>query len=553
MTDLDESPTVGQAGFVQAGFELNVVDTGRVPARGRRDRSRGTGMSKILQIWSLSKTFPGQLALNDATFDVEEGEVHALVGQNGSGKSTLIKVLAGFHDPDPGHHVTIRDDLFAMGSTQAAHEAGIRFVHQDLGLVEAVSAVENLALGFGYRTGFARRIKWREETARAKQALLDLGFDINVRVPVAMLSGAERTGVAIARALQDSEHNISILILDEPTASLPGADVDRLFEAVRRLKARGISVVFVSHHLEEVFEIADRVTVLRDARVVATRNTSELDMSALIELIVGHKVTAASVDRTIDASSPPRLAVSGLTGLGLNDVSFEVRPGEVLGVAGLTGSGRDTLIPSLSGAIDRFGDVIIDGVSLPPGDPGVSIASGLAFVPADRLRNGIISMMSVRSNTTIADVKRNKTGLRLNHKKEKAEANEWIRSLSVVTTGSEAPVSTLSGGNQQKVMMSRSFRLNPKVLLLDEPTQGVDIGAKEEIHTYVDSAAASGSAVVVASTDSAELARLCDRVIVMHRGAIVDIVLRNGGSGAGSMAERIDQVLLAGSSLVAHK
>jgi ribose transport system ATP-binding protein len=238
--------------------------------------------------------------------------------------------------------------------------------------------------------------------------------------------------------------------------------------------------------------------------------------------------------------------------MGLSDVSFEVRPGEVLGVAGLTGSGRDTLIPSLSGAIDRLGDVLVDGAPLKAGDPSTSIASGLAFVPADRLRNGIISLMSVRSNTTLADVKRNKTGLRLNHKKEKAETNDWIRSLSVVTTGSEAPISTLSGGNQQKVMMSRSFRLNPKVLLLDEPTQGVDIGAKEEIHTFVDSAAASGSAVLVASTDSAELARLCDRVIVMHKGAIVDTVLRNGGSGASSMAERIDQVLLAGSSLVAH-
>jgi len=293
--------------------------------------------------------------------------------------------------------------------------------------------------------------------------------------------------------------------------------------------------------------------VLRDAKVVATRKTSELDMSSLIELIVGRKVTAATVERTIDASLPPRLKVAELTGLGLDDVSFEVRPGEVLGVAGLTGSGRDTLIPSLAGAIDRLGDVLIDGTPLKPADPGASIAAGMAFVPADRLRNGIIALMSVRSNTTIANVKRNKTGLRLNHKKEKAETQVWIDRLSVVTTGSEAPISTLSGGNQQKVMMSRSFRLEPRVLLLDEPTQGVDVGAKEEIHTFVDSAAATGSAVVVASTDSAELARLCDRVIVMHRGAIVDEVLRNAGSGAAYMAERIDQVLLAGSSLVAQK
>ncbi|MEY3823622.1 MAG: high-affinity D-ribose transport protein superfamily, atp bind [Actinomycetota bacterium] len=177
-------------------------------------------MAKILHIWSLSKTFPGQVALQDATFDVEEGEVHALVGQNGSGKSTLIKVLAGFHQPDPGHNVTMNDEVFDIGSVEAAHAAGIRFVHQDLGLVEAVSTVENLALGFGYRTGFGKRINWKQETKRAKQALLDLGFDIDVRVPVAFLGGAARTGVAIARALQESDRNISILILDEPTANV---------------------------------------------------------------------------------------------------------------------------------------------------------------------------------------------------------------------------------------------------------------------------------------------------------------------------------------------
>ncbi|MSV93581.1 MAG: ATP-binding cassette domain-containing protein, partial [Actinobacteria bacterium] len=300
-------------------------------------------MAKILHIWSLSKSFPGQVALQDATFDVEEGEVHALVGQNGSGKSTLIKVLAGFHQPDPGHNVTMRDEVFDIGDATAAHRAGIRFVHQDLGLVEAVSAVENLALGFGYRTGFGRRINWKKETLKTKQALLDLGFDIDVRVPVAALGGAARTGVAIARALQESEQNISILVLDEPTASLPGADVDRLFNAIRRLKTRGIAVVFVSHHLEEVFEIADRVTVLRDAKVVATVQANELDMSSLIELIVGRKVTAATVNRSIDQSLEPRLRVTDLWGLGMNDVSLEVRPGEVLGVAGLTGSGRDTM------------------------------------------------------------------------------------------------------------------------------------------------------------------------------------------------------------------
>lgn len=502
-------------------------------------------MATTLHIHSLSKTFPGQVALRDAALDIEEGEVHALVGQNGSGKSTLIKILAGFHQPDPNYVVTMRGADFEIGNAEAAHAAGIRFVHQDLGLVEAVSTVENLALGFGYATGIGRHIKWGEETKRAKQLLLDLGFDINVRAPVAMLGAAERTGVAIARALQDLDAGVSIVVLDEPTAALPGADVDRLFDAVRRLKKRGISVIFVSHHLEEVFEIADRVTVLRDGQVVGCRKTSELTMDSLIELIVGRKVVAESAARTV-ADNAPRFSVDALEGPGIAGLSFNVRPGEVVGVTGLTGSGRDTLVGLLSGAVPRSaGRVTIDAEELPNADPRGAIRKGLAFVPVNRVRNGLLPLMSVRANLTIADVERNKSGLRLDHNKEKAETAEWIKRLGVVTAGTEAPVSTLSGGNQQKVMMARSFRLSPKVLLVDEPTQGVDIGAKEEIHAFIDQAAADGASVVVCSTDSSELARVCDRVLVMYRGTVAEVITRDSGL----TAEHIDRSLLAGSTL----
>ena len=502
-------------------------------------------MATTLHIHSLSKTFPGQVALNDVALNIEEGEVHALVGQNGSGKSTLIKILAGFHQPDANFVVTMRGHDFAMGSAAAAHEAGIRFVHQDLGLVEAVSTVENLALGFGYETGFANRINWAAEAKRAKQALLDLGFDINVRAPVATLGAAARTGVAIARALQDTKEGISILVLDEPTASLPGADVNTLFEAVHRLTKRGISVVFVSHHLEEVFDITDRVTVLRDGKVVGTKATKDLNMESLIEMIVGREVSSIAANRTIDTSLAPRLQVQGLVGAGINGVSFSVQPGEVLGVVGLTGSGRDTMVGTLAGALTRQGNVLIDGEELKGGDPHESLTKGLSFVPVDRLRNGILALMSVRANITISNVERNAHRGRLSHKNEKTEAAEWVKKLSVVTAGTEVPVATLSGGNQQKVMMARSFRLNPKVLLLDEPTQGVDIGAKEEIHAFVDQAAADGTAVVVCSTDTAELARVCDRVVVMYRGQITNTLTR----ASGLSAEKIDQLLLAGSSV----
>jgi ribose transport system ATP-binding protein len=345
--------------------------------------------------------------------------------------------------------------------------------------------------------------------------------------------------------LQDTKEGISILVLDEPTASLPGADVDTLFEAVRRLTKRGISVIFVSHHLEEVFDITDRVTVLRDGKVVGTKATKDLNMDSLIEMIVGRGVTSIAANRTVDSSLAPRLQVQGLVGAGINGVSFSVQPGEVLGVVGLTGSGRDTMVGTLAGALTRQGDVLIDGVELKGGDPRESLTKGLSFVPVDRLRNGILALMSVRSNITISDVERNAHGMRLSHKEEKAEAAEWVKKLSVVTAGTEVPISTLSGGNQQKIMMARSFRLNPKVLLLDEPTQGVDIGAKEEIHAFVDQAAADGTSVVVCSTDTSELARLCDRVVVMYRGQITNTLTR----ASGLSAEKIDQLLLAGSSM----
>ncbi|MFM7410976.1 MAG: ATP-binding cassette domain-containing protein, partial [Actinomycetota bacterium] len=243
---------------------------------------------------------------------------------------------------------------------------------------------------------------------------------------------------------------------------------------------------------------------------------------------------------------PLRFVVENLVGTGVSDLSFVVRPGEVLGVTGLTGSGRDTLVGLLSGAAPRLGGrVAIDGDELPNAQPREAIKRGLAFVPVNRVRNGLLATMSVRANLTIADVERNKRGWRLSHRDEKAEAKDWVGRLSVVTVGTEVPIATLSGGNQQKVMMARSFRLSPKVLLVDEPTQGVDIGAKEEIHSFVDQAAHDGAAVVVCSTDSSELARVCDRILVMYRGEVVETISRD----TGITAENIDRALLAGSTL----
>jgi ribose transport system ATP-binding protein len=476
-------------------------------------------VAEMLRIEQLSKTFPGQRALVDVDLTVNAGEVHALVGQNGSGKSTLIKVLAGYHQPDPGSAAWVNGAPLTLGDGAAAAATGIRFVHQDLGLVGSVSTVENLALTNGYRTGPARRIKWRDEVKAAREAMHSLGLgDVDVKAPVGSLPPAQRTAVAIARALVGWERGASLLVLDEPTATMPGSDVVRLFEVIHQLKAKGVSILYVSHHLDEVFELADTVTVLRDARKVATHDVKELDHEALIGLIVG---------RALETTSAPATTVSGTPVVQLRSLSggnvhgLDVRPGEVVGVAGITGSGREHLLGLIAGQLPSdTGTVEIEGRSIKNYDPPDALAAGCAFVPAERGVRGVVHDMSVRENLTLCDVGANFEGGRLRRKKEVEETGLWISMLSIRTAGTEAPIGSLSGGNQQKVLFGKSLRLNPRVLLLDEPTQGIDIGAKAQIHELVDRAAGDQVAVLVASTDTDELVRLCHRVVVLVDGRI---------------------------------
>ena len=487
-------------------------------------------MQPLLTIEHLSKVFPGQVALDDVQLEIKAGSTHALVGQNGSGKSTLIKILAGYHEPT-GEPIAVfhqgdgGDEPLALGDGGAADAAGIRFVHQDLGLVDTVSTVENLALGGGYRTRFGR-INWRDETKRAIADLAELGFDdFDVRAPVGALAPSQKTAVALARALRGWENGARLLVLDEPTASLPGADVARLFDAIRRVKERGVAILYVSHHLDEVFEIADEVTVLRDGKNVATMPIGELDHERLIELMVGH-----IVERRRAVISSERGAVlldaHQLSGGNVRVLDVQVHAGEVVGVAGITGSGREHVIPLVTGQIpSNDGRLYVGDAEVPPFSPRAAIAAGMAFVSADRQRQGNFATLSVTANTTMSDVKRNSQGPRLVHSKERAEAEGWVAKLRTKTSSTEAPMATLSGGNQQKVLFARGLRLKPKVIVLDEPTRGIDVGAKEEIHSLIDQAAAEGSAVLVASTDTEELVRLSHRILILRDGVIATELL----------------------------
>jgi ribose transport system ATP-binding protein len=482
----------------------------------------------MLAVTEVSKTFPGQTVLKSVDLAVRYGEVHALVGQNGSGKSTLIKILAGFHQPDPGASATMDGEVFTLGSALAAERAGLRFVHQDLGLVLALSAAENLMLGRPYPVVLGVRIRWDDVYRQAAEALHSLGVDVDVRAPVSSLSLAERTAVAIARALAGNEDRRIIAVLDEPTAALPPNDVNRLLDTVIRLKETGNGVLLVSHHLDEVLKVADRISVLRDGRLVGSAERSLLDHAQVVEMILGRPIDKP--ERVAHAEtdlSKLRLKVQGLSGGRISHLDLEVHAGEVVGFAGITGSGRESLAPLLTGRLARNGRIMVDDRLVRPHRPESALKARLASIPGERAQFGNFPNLNVRKNLTIADLAKNRRFARISQGAERREADEWIARLGIVTNGCEAPIGSLSGGNQQKVLVARALRLKPRLLVLDDPTLGVDVGAKAQIHAIIGSYAADGMGVVVVSTDSEELATLCDIVHVFSRGVITRTLLKD--------------------------
>jgi ribose transport system ATP-binding protein len=476
-----------------------------------------------LAVTTISKTFPGQRALDGVDIDVARGEIHALVGQNGCGKSTLVKILAGYHDADPGGHVQVAGKATDLGTPAAAHAAGMRFVHQDLGLIAALPVSDNFRLGIRERRS-AAPLDRSNERRRVVEGLKSFGYDINPRAMVASLSESERTAVALVRALDGWEHDCHLIVLDEVTAAMPGPEAARLFESLRRIADSGVAVLFVSHHLDEVLRVADRVTVLRDGCLVVTADVNDLTHDRLVELMLGRELLE-DVTQHVRSHEGQRtealLQVSGLRGETVAGIDLEVRAGEVLGIVGLTGSGREEVAGLLAGRLPRAGTVKVGGRTLPPGQPSAAISAGLCCVPADRARQALLPIGSVRENMTVSDLSKFWRRGYLSPRQERREVKQWVDELTIAPGKTEIAITQLSGGNQQKVVMSRWLRVSPKVLVLDEPTQGVDVGSKADVHRLVDLAVDNGAAAVVCSTDSDELARLSTRVMVMHRGLVV--------------------------------
>ncbi|HEY5332006.1 MAG TPA: sugar ABC transporter ATP-binding protein [Solirubrobacterales bacterium] len=465
----------------------------------------------LLAIRELSKTFPDLKALDRVGLEVRGGEIVALLGQNGSGKSTLVKILAGVHQPDRGGTVSL-----GPGGDTALH-----FIHQDLGLIEGLSTIENLDLDGSSGRAAIAPVRPRRERRRAEALIADFGGSFDVTRPVGELSAAERSIVAFARALRNWEHPHNVLILDEPTAALHGEEVQKLFVAVRRVADRGAGVVFISHRLDEVVELADRVVVLRDGRWVGEARRGEFDQGRLVELITG-SVAAPMISRGLRLGGETVMRVRGLQGPTIRRLDFELRSGEVLGVSGVLGSGREHVAATLFGAAEgKVSELAVEGRPLRDRRPRTAVEAGLGYLPADRHRHGAVMTMSARENMTLPRLRslRRFPG-RLDRRAERREVGAWCERVALRPPDPERRLELFSGGNQQKVMLAKWLRNQPKVLLLDEPTQGVDVGAKAGIYDLIAEAASGGAGVLVASSDAKELALICDRVLILYDGEL---------------------------------
>ena len=478
-----------------------------------------TEAAPLLRIRGAWKSFPGVQAVRDVDFDVVPGEVHALVGQNGAGKSTLIKLYAGVERPDEGT-IEIAGEEVHLHNADDATRRGLAFIHQELNVVPNFSAIENITLGLKMPTLAGVLVNWRQVRKRVRAVADRLSFDFDVGQPVKELSQAQKQLVAVGRALL---LDARVVTMDEPTAALADAEVERLYSVIADLRAAGVGVVYVSHRLEEVFRLADRVTVMRDGKKVGTFARDEVrDKHHLAELIIGRENVETFHERTPELG-PVRIAARDVSWRNrVKGVDLEIRSGEIVGLGGLVGAGRSELAHLLFGAEkpDR-GEVAIDGTRISGRSPSRAIRRGTALLPEDRRHQAAITTMTVRENTTLTSLGRYLLGPFVNRARERQAVNRLVERLGIKVADIDDELRTLSGGNQQKVVIAKWIDTGAGVYLFDEPTQGVDVGAKAEIHRIIEELAAEGAAVLFISSDLEEVAAISDRVLVMREGELV--------------------------------
>jgi rhamnose transport system ATP-binding protein len=490
-------------------------------------------VSLLLKLSGVAKSFAGVRALRGVDLDLRPGEVHALVGENGAGKSTLVKIVTGAHAPDEG---TVEIDGRAVHRLDPplARRLGVAPIYQQPALLPDLSVAENLALGLE-PAGAWRRVDWRERRRRARELLGRVGARIDPDAEAGSLRMAEQQLVEIARALGGQAR---ILIMDEPTAALAEPEAERLFALIGDLRAHGVGIVYISHRLAEVLRIADRVTVLRDGAVVETRSAAGLTQPELIRLMVGRELAAVFPKRPV-ARGDVVLEARGLASRagGVKEVSFELRAGEILGLAGLVGSGRTELARVLFGLTPAdAGELRLRGRPVHVASPEDALALGLAYLPEDRRRHGVIPEMSVAANATLAVLEAIASGPFLDAGKERELAQGFVERFGIRTPALTTPVAQLSGGNQQKVALARWLATRPAVLVLDEPTQGVDVGAKAEIHRLMVDLAEQGLAILMISSELPEVLGMSDRIAVTRGGTIVATLDRASATPEGLLA-----------------
>jgi rhamnose transport system ATP-binding protein len=502
----------------------------------------------VLRATEVTKSYAGVQALKRASLELRAGEVHALVGENGAGKSTLIKILTGAVQPDGGE-ITLNGSRLERLTPSAAKALGIAAIYQQPALFAELTVAENIALGLE-RTGRWGRVDWRARRARAEALLARVGARIDPEADAGELSMPQQQLVEIARALGADAR---VLILDEPTASLSKEDTDNLFRVVRELRAQGVGMIYISHRLEELPTIADRVTVLRDGTTIATRDMADVNREQLIQMMVGRELAAVFPKRPVPLGDTVlELRRVCCAAGGVRDVDLTVRAGEIVGLSGLVGAGRSELARTIFGLTPAdSGEIRVRGKTVRIGSPAEAIRQGIAYVPEDRRRHGVVLEMPVSENVTLAALDNLSRFGALDFRRERELAADYTKRLGVKTASIRSLVSTLSGGNQQKVALSRWLLTKPTLLILDEPTQGIDVGAKSEIHELMTELATQGVAILMISSELPEILGMSDRIAVMHGGTIVGVLDRSEATPERVLARALGQQTSEFQTLVA--
>ncbi|MDM5201210.1 sugar ABC transporter ATP-binding protein [Fictibacillus enclensis] len=477
----------------------------------------------LVQLSGIYKSFSDVHVLKDVNFEVRPGEVHALMGENGAGKSTLMKIMAGIYQRDKGT-VMVKGKEVHFSSPKEAEEMGIGVVHQELNIIPYLTVTENLFLGKELTYGKSGILRTGAMRKQARKALEALGVKIDPDAVAGELSVGQQQMIEIAKVL---ETNSDCIIMDEPTAALTDREIEALFEVIEKLRNQGVGIVYISHRMEEIFRICDRISVLRDGNFIGTKMVSETDFDEIVSMMVGRELGDRFPERQVTIG-PERLRVENLSrNEHFKDIHFDVKQGEILGVAGLMGAGRTEIMEAIFGYKKKdSGTVYLDGQRLNISKPADAIAAGLAFVTEDRKDKGLVIGMTVRENFTLTNLKAvSKNGI-LSARSEQEETDRLIKKLHVKTSGREQTVKSLSGGNQQKIVIGKWVNNQPKVLILDEPTRGVDVGAKKEIYQIMNELTEQGVSIIMVSSELPEILGMSDRILVIHEGKIAKILHR---------------------------